>query len=110
MPQQDRAMQARLIAVFLSLVLTAAAGAASTLSGSYTGSITYTPKNGVTSYQDRGATLNVLPDTGKGVLAVVTYSDQMGRYRENCSITSNPDGTITLKGVSYTILSGSSFY
>ncbi len=56
--------------------------AAPTLSGTYKGSITYTPKGGATSYDDRNATMVIPPDTGKGPVAVVTYSDQLGRYRE----------------------------
>jgi hypothetical protein len=88
-------------------ILSAAADQA--LSGTYRGTIIYTPKGGVTPYDDRNAMMSILPDTGQGPVAVVTYSDHLGRYRENCAITYNPDGTITLKGTSYTILSGSSF-
>jgi hypothetical protein len=95
------------ICVALTGILSATAG--ETLSGTYRGTITYTPKGGVTSYDDKNATMSVLPDAGNGPIAVVTYSDQLGRYRENCSIAYNSDGTITLKGTSYTILSGSSF-
>jgi hypothetical protein len=54
--------------------------------------------------------MTILPDTGTGAVAVITYSDQLGRYRENCSVTYNSDGTITLKGDTFTILSGSHFY
>ncbi|HLJ20879.1 MAG TPA: hypothetical protein VKU84_11805 [Stellaceae bacterium] len=83
---------------------------AQTLSGGYKGTITYMPRDGATAYDDHGATLVVTPDPkGGGDLAVVTYSDHLGRYREVCSVTHNSDGTITLRGVSYTILSGSSF-
>jgi hypothetical protein len=53
--------------------------------------------------------MSILPDAGQGPVAVVAYSDHLGRYRENCSITYNADGAITLKGTSYTILSGNSF-
>ena len=81
-----------------------------TLTGTYRGSITYTPKDGATSYDDRNATMTIVPDTGKGPVASITYSDQTGRYREFCFITYNADGTVTLKGESYEILSGSSFY
>jgi hypothetical protein len=96
-------------AICLSLSVISSATAEQTLSGAYRGSSVYTPRGGATSYDDRNATMNVLPDTGKGAIAVVTYSDQLGRYRENCSVTYNSDGTITLEGTSYTILSGSSF-
>ena len=99
-----------IFAILLALGPTTLASAAPALSGAYTGYITYMPRNGVTSSADRNATLTILPDTGKGVAAVVTYSDQLGRYRENCSVKYNSDGTITLKGFSYTILSGSTFY
>ena len=95
------------LCIALAGILSATAG--QTLSGTYKGTITYTPKGGVTSYDDKNATLTVLPDTGEGPVAVVTYSDHLGRYRENCSVTYNSDGTITLTGTSYTILSGSSF-
>jgi len=101
----------RLLALSICIALTGILSAAAdqTLSGTYKGTITYTPKGGVTSYDDRNATMSILPDAGQGPVAVVTYSDQLGRYRENCSVTYNPDGTITLKGTSYAILSGSSF-
>jgi hypothetical protein len=101
----------RILALSICVALTAISSATAdqTLSGSYKGTITYTPKGGVTSYDDRDATMSILPDVGNGPIAVVTYSDQLGRYRENCSVTYNTDGTITLKGTSYTILSGSSF-
>jgi hypothetical protein len=95
------------LCIALAGILSATAG--QTLSGTYKGTITYTPKGGVTSYDDRNATLSMLPDTGEGPVAVVTYSDHLGRYRENCSVTYNSDGTITLTGTSYIILSGSSF-
>jgi hypothetical protein len=97
------------LAICVALTASFSAAADQTLSGTYKGTITYTPKNGVTSYNDRNATMTIQPDTGKGPVAVVTYSDQLGRYRENCSVMHNSDGTITLKGTSYTILSGSSF-
>ena len=101
----------RILALSLCIALAgiSSATAGQTLSGTYKGTITYTPKGGVTSYDDKNATLTVLPDTGEGPVAVVTYSDHLGRYRENCSVTYNSDGTITLTGTSYTILSGSSF-
>lgn len=87
------------------------AGDAAGLSGSYRGSITYMPKGGVTPYDDKAATLVIQPGPGgKGSVAVVTYSYQLGRCRETCSITSNADGSITLQGVSWKIISGSSFY
>jgi hypothetical protein len=85
------------------------AQAAAPLSGSYRGSITYMPKDGATHYDDTGATMVIQNVEGKGPMAVVTYSDQLGRYRETCTMTSNADGTITLQGVSWKILSGSSF-
>lgn len=97
-------------AIVLAVAPTVLVSAAPTLSGTYRGYITYMPRNGVTKYEDRNATLTVLPDTGKGAVAVVTYSDQLGRYQENCSVTYNSGGTIVLKGFSYTILSGSHFY
>ena len=95
------------LSIALAGILSATAG--QTLSGTYKGTITYTPKGGVTSYDDRNATMSILPDTGEGPGVAVTYSDHLGRYRENCSVTYNSDGTITLTGASYTILSGSSF-
>jgi len=96
--------------VCLLALLSLQAKADPTLTGTYRGIIRYTPKDGVTSYDDRNATMTIAPDTGNGPVAVITYSDQTGRYREFCSITSNSDGTITLKGENYEILSGSSFY
>jgi hypothetical protein len=87
------------------------ADAAAALSGSYRGSITYMPQGGVTPYDDTGATMVIKPAAGgKGPMAVVTYSYQLGRCRETCSITSHADGTITLQGVSWKLISGDSFY
>jgi hypothetical protein len=89
----------------------ARADATGGLSGKYKGSITYLPQGGVTPYDDTGATMVIQPAAnGKGPTAVVTYSYQLGRCRETCSITPHPDGTITLQGVSWKIISGSSFY
>jgi hypothetical protein len=89
----------------------ARADATGGLSGSYKGSITYMPQGGVTPYNDTGATMVINPATLlKAATAVVTYSYQLGRCRETCSITPHPDGTITLQGVSWKIISGSSFY
>ena len=85
------------------------ADAAASLSGSYKGTITYMEKDGVTPYKDTGATMVIQPGTGKGPVAVVTYSYQLGRCRETCSITSHADGTITLQGVSWKMISGDSF-
>jgi hypothetical protein len=67
------------------------------------------PYQGVTPYNDTAATMVIKPVAGKEPTAVVTHSDQQGRYRETCSITYNSDGTITLKGVSWNIISGDSF-
>jgi hypothetical protein len=103
-------MNLRTIGVILfGLVSMLSLQAAPVLSGSYRGDVTFTPKDGATRYDDRTATLVILPDTGKGAVAVITYSDQLGRYRERCSITPTADGTITLKGVSYALLAGDSF-
>jgi len=104
-------MLLRILALIFCVALAAIGSAAAdqTLSGIYKGTISYMPRAGVTSYDDRNAAMSILPDTGKGPIAVVTYSDHLGRYRENCSIAYNSDGTITLTGTSYTILSGSSF-
>jgi hypothetical protein len=104
-------MLLRILALIFCVALAAIGSAAAdqTLSGIYKGTISYMPRGGVTSYDDRNATMSILPDTGEGPIAVVTYSDHLGRYRENCSITYNSNGTITLTGTSYTILSGSSF-
>ena len=101
----------RILALSICITLAGISSAAAdeTLSGAYRGTISYTPKDGVTTYNDGNATMKILPDTGEGPVAVVTYSDQLGRYRENCTVTYNSDGTITLTGSSYTILAGSSF-
>ena len=109
-------MKVKLIAIWL-MVMTALmlgqmawAGAAAPLSGSYRGSITYMPYQGVTPYKDTGATMVIQNVSGKGPMAVVTYSYQLGRCQETCSITAHADGTITLQGVSWKMLSGDSFY
>jgi hypothetical protein len=108
-PRGMSTMKIKAFTILLALIPILSASAAPALSGTYTGYITFTPKDGATSYQDRNAKLTILPDTGKGVVAVVNYSDQLGHYREKCSVTLNSDGTLTLKGFSYTILAGTSF-
>jgi hypothetical protein len=104
-------MRTRLFLLGLALLLgsMACASAAAPLSGSYRGSITYMPKDGATHYDDTGATMVIQNVPGKGTMAIVTYSDQLGRYRETCSITPHDDGSITLQGVSWKLISGSSF-
>jgi hypothetical protein len=102
-------MKINFLALLFTLITLASASAAPSLSGKYKGSITYMPEGGVTHYDDTGATMVIQPDTGKGPTAVITYSDQLGRYRETCFIKYNSDGTITLKGISWRIISGSSF-
>jgi len=100
----------RLIALAtLTILVSTDPSAAQTLSGSYSGTIAYLPRNGIAPYPDGEATLVIASDPKLETVAVVTYSDQLGRYREVCSIAYNADGTITLKGVSYTILSGINF-
>ena len=84
------------------------AWAGDTLSGVYHGTITVRPKNAVVPYEDTNATISIVENSGADPVAVVTYSAHTGRYREVCAIAYNEDGTITLTGTSYTILSGSS--
>ena len=110
-------MRARAATVVLAGLMMVACGpgaqadATGGLSGSYKGSITYMPQGGVTPYDDTGATMVIQPAAdGKGPTAVVTYSYQLGRCRETCSITPHADGTITLQGVSWKLISGDSFY
>jgi hypothetical protein len=103
---------ARIWAVSLCLALAVLpasllpAWAGETLSGVYHGSITVRPKDAVVPYEDRNATIKIVDQSGEPV-AVVTYSAHTGRWREVCTITYNPDDTVTLTGTSYTVLSGS---
>lgn len=102
----------RTLAICLCLALLAVpeslwpAWAGETLSGVYHGSITVRPKDAVVPYDDRNATIKIVDQSGEPV-AVVTYSAHIGRWREVCTITYNPDDTVTLTGTSYTVLSGS---
>jgi hypothetical protein len=97
-------MKIKILTLLLVLATMMSASAAPKLSGNYKGTVAYTPSDGVTTYQDGAATLKI-----QGAVAVVTYSDQLGHYREKCSITYNSDGTVTLQGISYKLLAGSSF-
>jgi hypothetical protein len=96
--------------LFLLLLLgsVGCARAAAPLSGSYRGTISTMPKDGVTPYEDRAATMVIQDVAGKS-MAVITYSYQLGRCRETCLMALNANGTITLQGVSWKVLSGGSF-
>jgi hypothetical protein len=102
-------MKIKLLTLLLVFVPISLLSAAPTLSGNYKGTIAYTPYQGVTTYRDGAATMKIVPDTGSGAAAIITYSDQLGRYREKCSVTYNADGTVSLKGISYKLISGDSF-
>jgi hypothetical protein len=85
----------------------AATQAPTTLSGSYTGFVQFLQADGIHSYRDETATLAVVQlDEGGGTGAVITYGDKSARYQETCSVKANPDGSLTLQGISYKTLFG----